>query len=90
MSCAGRTRANAADAPGMAAGRRVSTLAARIGSLIAKGWCAYWNWRLKRTTVLIVQSLDRRTLHDIGIDPSEIESLIYDRERERRQRRNGT
>jgi len=86
MSCPSCTQANAAGAPSADGDRRLSPLAGRIGSFIAKAWRAYWDWRVKRTTVVILLSLDRRTLHDIGIDPSEIESLVYDVGRDRRRR----
>jgi uncharacterized protein YjiS (DUF1127 family) len=57
-------------------GRAPSTLAARAAHLIRKRWQAYWEWRARQATILILRSLDRRTLHDIGIAPSEIESLV--------------
>src|SRR5262245_23015721 len=56
---------------------RVSTVAARAGALIRQAWHAYWDWRARRVTVLLLRSLDCRTLHDIGIEPSEVESLVY-------------
>jgi uncharacterized protein YjiS (DUF1127 family) len=56
--------------------RRPLTLAARAASLVRTGWRAYWDWRARKATILILHSLDRRTLHDIGISPSEIESLV--------------
>lgn len=39
-------------------------------------WRRYWMRRAQRATVLILQSLDDRTLRDIGISPSEIESCV--------------
>jgi uncharacterized protein YjiS (DUF1127 family) len=86
MSCASWTQANAAAAPAADGRRRLSTLAAGIGSLLARGWRAYWDWRIRRTTIFMLRSLDRRMLHDIGVDPSEIESLVCDAGRERRRR----
>ena len=86
MSCTSCTHANAAAAPAADGRRRLSTLAAGIGSLLARGWRAYWDWRVRRTTILMLRSLDRRTLHDIGIDPSEIECLACDGGRDRRRR----
>jgi uncharacterized protein YjiS (DUF1127 family) len=62
-----------------AAPRRSTTFAARAGALIRKAWRAYWDRRARKVTALLLRSLDRRTLHDIGIEPSEIESLIYGR-----------
>jgi uncharacterized protein YjiS (DUF1127 family) len=86
MSCTSCTHANAAGTPVDDGDRRLASLAGGIGSLIAKVWRAYWDWRVKRTTILILQSLDRRTLRDIGIDPTEIESLVCDAGRDRRRR----
>jgi uncharacterized protein YjiS (DUF1127 family) len=85
MSCTSWTQAQPTGAPAGDGHRRLAPLAGRIGSLIAKVWRTYWDWRLRRTTVLILQSLDRRTLHDIGIDPSEIESLVCHAGRDRRR-----
>jgi uncharacterized protein YjiS (DUF1127 family) len=85
MGCASWTHGNGADAP-TGHGRRWLSPLAGIGSLIAKGWRAYWAWRVRRTTIVMLRSLDRRMLHDIGIDPSEIESLVCDPGREHRRR----
>lgn len=48
-------------------------------------WSAALDWRERRATVALLQSLDRRTLKDIGIDPQEIESLVYGDEDRRRR-----
>ena len=88
MSC---TQANVVGALSDDGDRRIAPLAAGgIGSLVAKVWRAYWDWRVKRTTILILRSLDRRMLHDIGIDPSEIESLVHDPGQDRRRRHDAT
>lgn len=42
-------------------------------------WVAYWARKAERDTVWVLQSLDDRTLKDIGIDRSEIESVVYAR-----------
>jgi uncharacterized protein YjiS (DUF1127 family) len=55
-----------------------SSLAARAARLVRDGWRAYWDWRARKATILLLRSLDARTLHDIGISPSEIESLVHD------------
>ena len=86
MGCTSCTHENGAVAPAADAGRRLSRLAGGAGSLIARLWRAYWDWRVRRTTVLLLRSLDRRTLHDIGIDRSEIESIVHDAGRDRRRR----
>jgi len=48
-------------------------------------WRRYWMQRAQRATVLILQSLDDRTLRDIGISPSEIESCVYGEVPDRRR-----
>jgi uncharacterized protein YjiS (DUF1127 family) len=53
------------------------TVAARAAKFIRNGWRAYWNWRARKATVLLLRSLDPRTLHDIGIAPREIESVVH-------------
>jgi uncharacterized protein YjiS (DUF1127 family) len=49
-------------------------------------WQAYWMRKAQRTTVFVLSGLDDRTLQDIGIDRSEIESLVYARDAERTRR----
>lgn len=86
MGCTGWTHANSSPAPAVDAAHRLSPRAGGVGSLVARAWRAYWDWRVRRTTVLLLHSLDRRTLRDIGIDPSEIQSVVYDAGRDRRRR----
>jgi uncharacterized protein YjiS (DUF1127 family) len=62
-------------------GLAVRTVSVRIG----RAWAAYWSGRARRATVLMLQSLDGRTLKDIGIDRSEIESVIYGQPDDRRR-----
>jgi uncharacterized protein YjiS (DUF1127 family) len=56
-----------------------------IGNHIERAWAAYWSARARRATVLMLQSLDGRTLKDIGIDRSEIESVVYGEPDDRRR-----
>lgn len=60
-------------------------LGARFTSIAARAWRNYWNWRARQATIVILRGLDQRTLHDIGISPSEIESCVYGK-RDRRRR----
>ncbi len=62
-----------------------TTLAGRFGRLARWWWRAYWDRRARQATVLILQSLDDRTLHDIGINPSEIESCVYSKWQDRKR-----
>jgi uncharacterized protein YjiS (DUF1127 family) len=49
-------------------------------------WRAYWAHRARRASVLFLSSLDNRTLQDIGLDRSEIESFVNDKTHQRRRR----
>jgi uncharacterized protein YjiS (DUF1127 family) len=40
-------------------------------------WEGFWTRRAKLATVALLRGLDDRVLHDIGIDRSEIESVVY-------------
>lgn len=61
-------------------GTRVVT---RTGSRIAHAWRGYWQRRAQRATIHLLDSLDDRTLHDIGIGRSEITSAVYGRRGDR-------
>jgi uncharacterized protein YjiS (DUF1127 family) len=62
-----------------------TTLGGRFGRLARRWWGAYWDRRARQATVLILRSLDDRTLHDIGINPSEIESCVYSLRQDRKR-----
>jgi uncharacterized protein YjiS (DUF1127 family) len=80
-TCMSRTQ------PAVHAARRGPTPAALLRrgiGLVRRAWRAYWERHARKATVLILSSLDARTLRDIGISPSEIESLVrcgHDRRR---------
>ena len=61
-----------------------STLAGRIARVARRAWHAYWDWRARQATVEILRALDNRTLHDIGLSRSEIESVVRDARNGRR------
>lgn len=54
---------------------------------VNNGWHRLMRRRLLKATVYTLQGLDDRTLADIGIDRSEIESVVLDRGHERLQPR---
>ncbi len=70
VTCASRTP------PSVHSARDTSPLAHRVLGLVHRSWQRYWEWRARRATVIILMSLDARTLRDIGISPGEIESLV--------------
>jgi uncharacterized protein YjiS (DUF1127 family) len=45
--------------------------------LIVRLWTRYRAWQAQRETVRALSSLDHGTLRDLGINPREIESLVY-------------
>jgi uncharacterized protein YjiS (DUF1127 family) len=52
---------------------------------VRRAWAGYWDRRARAATVSILRSLDDCTLRDIGMDRSEIESVVYGRRGERRR-----
>ncbi len=50
-------------------------------------WAAYWQSRARRASVVYLNSLDNRTLDDIGLDRSEIDSFVYAKSAHERRRR---
>jgi uncharacterized protein YjiS (DUF1127 family) len=50
------------------------------GRIIGYVWGAYWDWRTRRVMLLLLQSLDARTLKDIGVTPGEVSSFQDGRE----------
>ena len=61
------------------------SLSRRISDAVKGAWVGYWTHRAERATVFALHALDDRTLKDIGMDRSEIESVVYARARDRFQ-----
>ncbi len=57
-----------------------------VGGVLRSWWEAYWRRRAQRTAAMMLRSLDDHCLHDIGIDRSEIDSVVYGTGGERRLR----
>lgn len=53
------------------------------GHALRRWWDAYWTRRAQRASVHLLGSLDDRTLQDIGVNRSEIESIVYAKSCER-------
>jgi uncharacterized protein YjiS (DUF1127 family) len=60
----------------------VSTGLRLVHSLIDV-WRAYWVYRARRASIVLLSSLDDRTLADIGLGRSEIESVVRQKSRMR-------
>lgn len=56
---------------------RPSTAAGRLTTIVAHLWKAYWEYQARRATVMMLRSLDDRTLADIGLTRSEITSVVF-------------
>jgi uncharacterized protein YjiS (DUF1127 family) len=62
-------------------------LGRRLADMTRHAWTRYWTRRGERAAVAMLRTLDDRTLKDIGLDRSEIESVVRSaRRRERRIR----
>jgi uncharacterized protein YjiS (DUF1127 family) len=57
-----------------------------LGGILKRGWDAYWRRRARQTAIVMLHSLDDHCLHDIGLDRSEIESVVYGKRGDRRLR----
>jgi len=62
-------------------------IAYRLRNAARRAWAAYWTWRAQHATATILHALDDRTLKDIGIDRSEIESVVWVARAGRKERR---
>ncbi|BAT61174.1 hypothetical protein GJW-30_1_03731 [Variibacter gotjawalensis] len=59
------------------AGWPTTPRATGILAALYRGWIRYRSWQARRETVRQLSALDRRTLRDLEIMPTEIESLVY-------------
>lgn len=66
-----------------APGRTLRPLLSQLAGIGRRAWAAWRHKRSQRMTVRILHGLDCRTLKDIGVTPSEIESVVYGDPRER-------
>lgn len=55
-----------------------------LRAALGRWWRSYWQSRSRRAAVFMLRALDEKTLHDIGVDRSEIESVVYGEPSERR------
>jgi uncharacterized protein YjiS (DUF1127 family) len=58
------------------ASRKRSTKA--VGRYLTAVWSRFLRWQARRTTRMLLSSLDDRTLHDIGLQRSAISKLLSD------------
>jgi uncharacterized protein YjiS (DUF1127 family) len=56
---------------------RASAIGHKVLDVTRRAWTGYWRRRAARATVGILHTLDDRALKDIGLDRSEIESVVY-------------
>jgi uncharacterized protein YjiS (DUF1127 family) len=60
-----------------------TSLVSQLVGFGTRAWSAWQRRREQKRTVHILSTLDGRTLKDIGVDPSEIESVVYGNPSER-------
>ena len=48
-----------------------------LSRLVERMWAFYWDYQARRATMLLLHSLDDRTLSDIGFQRSEIPSVVF-------------
>jgi uncharacterized protein YjiS (DUF1127 family) len=49
----------------------------KVAHLTKRAWSCYWTRRAANATVAVLHALDDRALKDIGLDRSEIKSVVY-------------
>jgi uncharacterized protein YjiS (DUF1127 family) len=54
-----------------------------LGQQLATAWSQYMTWRARRATKLLLKSLDDRTLADIGVVRTGIDTVVRDLEQQR-------
>ena len=69
-------------------GATVSAAAGRSSPLLSLKslWRSFWAHRAEQASIVLLKSLDDRTLSDIGFNRSEIESVVRNRSSERLHR----
>jgi uncharacterized protein YjiS (DUF1127 family) len=68
-----------------AGGATAAIVVQRLPELGKNLWRAYWRRRSERATIAVLHALGDNVLHDIGIDRSEIESVVRTRSKGRLQ-----
>lgn len=66
-----------AHVPASAPQTTASSISGRLSVALRDAWERFWIWRAARATVYILHALDDRTLKDLGMDRTEIESVVY-------------
>jgi uncharacterized protein YjiS (DUF1127 family) len=57
----------------------------RVADMAQHAWSRYWTRRAEHATVGLLHALDDRALRDIGLDRSEIESVVHNASRGERR-----
>lgn len=82
-----RTSINCAAEPdrvALAAGSLPFSLAQRLAAGVRRLWTGYWDDQLRRATVRMLETLDDRTLRDIGLARREIAHAVHGESRDAR------
>ena len=62
-----------------------SSVGRTMGDMARHIWTRYWMRRAEHATIGILHALDDRTLKDIGLDRSEIDSVVCSTRRDERR-----
>ena len=55
----------------------VGSMSHRLGAAFNNTWKKYWAWRATRAAIFALHGLHDHELKDMGIDRSEIESVVH-------------
>jgi len=61
----------------------VPSMGLRLVHSLRDLWRAYWAHRARRASIVLLSSLDDRTLADIGLARSEVEAVVREKSRQR-------
>jgi uncharacterized protein YjiS (DUF1127 family) len=56
---------------------RLWAVASDLSRLVERAWKSYWDYQGRRATMMLLYSLDDRSLSDIGFQRSEIDSVVF-------------
>jgi uncharacterized protein YjiS (DUF1127 family) len=55
---------------------RLWAVARNLRRRVVRAWTSYWDYQARRATMLLLLSLDDRTLSDIGFQRTEVHSVV--------------
>jgi uncharacterized protein YjiS (DUF1127 family) len=58
-------------------GSLLTTLVQRLAAFARRQWRAYWDYRARSATLMMLQAMDDRALKDIGLTRSQIWTVAF-------------